>query len=412
MVTAMLRRLRFAWVLSVLVVLAGELQAQCQRSRLLPSDLGEEDWFGYAVALDGEWAIVGSPLDDDVANQSGAAYAFRRINGAWVQTQKLKASDASFGVAFGETLALSGTRIVIGALSDSPQGVFAAGSAYVFELEGDTWVQRAKIWAQAPTPNTFFGESVDISGGRILVGSMQASPVALYSGIAWVFEGSGSSWTQVATLIPSDAAQGDGFGSAVAIDGTRLVVGAASADVPPLGDNGAAYVFESPAPGVWLERQKLVASDAASADSFAFRLALQSDTIVIGATGQDVGVHGSGAAYVFGFEGASWVQRQKLLPADPALDAGFGARVSIDADIALIGALSTGDLGGNSGSAYAFRRTGMSWVQIGKLLANDGAAGDLFGVGVAISGTTALAGALNADHACPTVPTCNSGAAY
>jgi hypothetical protein len=401
-------------MLAVVIIsaMAGASWAQCQRAKLQPPDLTQGAECGHAVGVDGDWAIIGAPGDDDIASQSGAAYVYHRANGAWQQTQKLKASDASFGDSFGTGIALGGTRAVIAAYTDAPLGVHGAGSVYVFDLEGSTWVQRAKLWAQPPTPNTFFGLAVDISGGRIVVGSSNASPVGLSSGQAWVFEGSGSSWTQVAALVPSDAAQGDGFGTSVAIDGPWLAVGASSADVAPSFDHGAAYVFESPSAGAWVERQKLLASDGVSGDGFGVRAAIAGDTLILTAVGHATSGGASGAAYLFERAGLTWVERQRLVASDAHPAAGFGTWVSMDGELALLGASGSQDTGSNNGAAYAFCRVGAGWVQIGKLIANDGDGADLFGSSVALSGTTAIAGAIGRNEACPTVPACFSGAAY
>jgi hypothetical protein len=402
------------WVATIcaLIGMRGGVLAQCQSAKLAPADLDCRDYFGSSVAIDGDWAIVGSPQDDDLFEQSGAVYVFHRVNGTWAQTQKLKAGDAEYGDGFGYALAMDQGRAVIGAYFEAPQGVQGAGSAYVFELIGDTWVQRAKIWANNPTASTFFGETVALSGGRIVVGSYAASPVSLYSGAAWVFEGAGSVWTQVAMLVPSDAAPGDGFGSAVALDGTRLVVTASNADLPQGHDVGVAYVFESPAPGVWVERQKLVPSDGATSDAFGISVDVEGDTILIGSVLHDGAYPNSGAVYVFQWGGASWIETQQLVPFDADAEDRFGAAATMNGDLAVISCHVDDDLGWNSGAGYAFRREGSTWVQIGKLLAVDGSALDLFGAPVGLSGTTAIVGCFGDDDASPQDPGCQSGSAY
>jgi len=388
--------------------------AQCQVAKLLAADMGEGDYFGSSVAIDGDWAIVGAPQEDDVAEQSGAAYVFHLENGAWVQTQKLKAGDPLFGAIFGQVVAMDGLTAVISAPGDSPQGIAAAGSAYVFELSGGAWTQRAKIWASDPTSNAFFGsDSMALSGGTIVVGVNSASPAGLFSGIAYVFEGAASSWTQVARLFPSDAAPGDAFGTGVAIDGRRLVVGASGVDVPPGFDVGAAYVFDSPAPGVWNETQKLVASNGLHADVFGCSAAILPDIIMIGANARDEGAPNAGMAYAFELQGSIWVERQSLRAGDPESGTRFASAIGMHGDFAVFSAANATDGGYASGAAYVFRRTGSAWVQIGKVLPNDGAVGDLFSLlAVGLSEATVLVGALRGDDACPLTPTCDSGAAY
>jgi len=400
----------FGSTFGALLALCAGATAQVQRAKLLASDADCQDFFGSSVAIDGDWAMVGSPQEDEIAEQSGAAYVYHRVNGTWVQTQKLKAADAEFGDGFGYALAMDQGRAVIGAYAEAPQGVQGAGSAYVFELAGETWVQRAKIWANGPTANTLFAQAVAISGGRIVVGAKSASPVGWYSGAAWVFEGAGASWTQTAMLIPSDAAQGDGFGGIVAIEGTRIVVSAISANLPQAIDVGVAYYFESPTPGVWVERQKLVASDGTPSDAFGLSIAISGNTLMIGALSDTLDWN-AGAVYVFELQGGTWSEVQRLYGLDTTWNESFCV-VALDGDYAVVGAMGDDDAGWNSGACHAFRRVGPSWLQIGKLLDNDGGDLRLFGQWIALTGHTVLVACAGDDAAAPTDYTCQSGAAY
>jgi len=406
-------RITIKFLLVGVLATAGKSFAQCQVAKLLATDMEATDFFGSSVAIDGDWAIVGAPQEDDVAEQSGAAYMYHLQNGAWVQTQRLKASDALFGAIFGEVVAMDGSTVVVSAPGDDPQGIDSAGSAYVFELSGGTWTQRAKIWASDPAFSVFYGNSVAVSGGRIVIGASDASPVSLFSGAAYVYEGAGSSWSQVARLVPSDAGQGDEFGKSVAIDGSRLVVGAPFVDLPPRYDVGAAYVFDSPAPGIWNESQKVIASTGLPSDYFGFSTAISGGTILIGSVAQDEGAPNAGMAHVFELQSSSWVQRQNLLAGDPEAQASFASAVDLQGDFAVISAANATDAGYASGAAYVFRRTGSTWIQMSKVLANDGAVGDLFSIlAVGLFNTTVLVGARFDDEACPQDPTCNSGSAY
>jgi len=396
---------------SLLILSSGVTSAQVQRVKLVPPDVEYEDNFGYAVAIDGDWALIGSTLDDDIAEQSGAVYVYRRESGVWNLSQKLKASDARFGAEFGGALSMDGSLAIVGAASDAPLGINNAGSAYVFERLGNTWFERAKLWASDASPGATLGEAVDISGGVVVLGGARATGVSAFSGLAYVFEGGGSNWVQTARLIPSDAAQGDGFGDSVAVDGARLVVGASNADLPTGGNQGVAYVFESPSPGVWVEVQKLSAPGTLN-EYFGFDVDLHGNTLLVGATAANAVGYASGAAHMFQYDGVAWSYFQLLVGRDTKTNDRFGSWVALNGDLAIASGHLTDDLATNSGGAYAFSLQSSTWQQIGKLLPQDSLASNLVGIEVALSGRTAILGCRFDNSACPQDPACHSGAAY
>jgi len=395
----------------VLFLWASVAVAQVQAVKLIAPDAEYGDNFGQAVAIDGDWALIGSPLDDDIAEQSGAVYAYLRSGTAWSFVQKLKASDATASAQFGYALAMDGTRAVVGAFTDSPFGFQAAGSAYVFELVGATWAQRAKLTASDASPNWNFGEAVDVSGDVIVIGSWTAAGVAWLSGLAYVFEGGGSSWVQVARLVPSDANQGDGFGSSVAIDGTRLVVGASYAHQPPAQSIGAAYVFERQSPGFWSQTQRLTPPGAMN-NYFGFDVDLHADWILVSATAADTAGSNSGTVYAFQYGAGGWSLLQDVVGLDTTADDQFGAWFALDGGHAVMSGHGTDDYATNSGGAYAFSLQGAAWMQYGKMVPEDSYESHLVGIEVALSGRTAILGCRSDDSICPTNPACNSGAAY
>jgi hypothetical protein len=160
-----------------------------------------------------------------------------------------------------------------------------------------------------------------------------------------------------------------------------------------------------------VEVAKLVADDGATNDFFGFSVALSGDTVVIGAFRDSDDVKGvdSGSAYVFARSGTNWSQQAKLTATDGAANDTFGGNVALSGDTAVIGALGDDDdvNGVDSGSAYVFTRSGTSWSEQAKLIAADGAAGDVFGISIAFSGDTIVIGAdLNDEKAL------NAGAVY
>ena len=210
---------------------------------------------------------------------------------------------------------------------------------------------------------------------------------------------------EIAKLLDSNGEASDGFGGSVAVDGDTAVIGALQAD-GNVGGTGAAFVFLRNA-GVWTEQAKLSAIDGAASDGFGGSVALEGDTVVIGAIFHDDNGSNSGAAYVFTRSAGVWTEQAKLTASDGAASDLFGRSVAVDGDTAVIGADDDDDNGTNSGSAYVFIRSGITWTEQQKLAASDGAPFDRFGESVAVSGTTVVIGAILDDD-----NGTNSGSAY
>ncbi len=284
-----------------------------------------------------------------------------------------------------------------------------------------------------------FGYAVAISGDTAVVGAPfessnatgvngnQANNGAAESGAAYVFTRSGGTWTQQAYLKASNTEGGDRFGSSVAISGETVVVGAPAEDSGEAGvngdqadesasDSGAAYVFTRSG-GTWTQQAYLKASNTDASDSFGFSVAIDGDTVAVGAAGEDSsapGVNGdqasnaatnSGAAYVFTRSGGTWTQQAYLKASNTGASDLFGYAVAISSETALVGAPAeasnaTGVDGnqadnsaGESGAAYVFTRSGGVWTQQAYVKASNTGGLDQFGQAVAISGETAIVGA-------------------
>ena len=357
-----------------------EIAAWTEQAKLTASDATAYDELGGSVAVSGETAVVGAPLDDDVTADSGSAYVFVRSGGTWSQQAKLTASDPASDDGFGHSVTLSGDTIVVGAPSDDDGGI-NSGSTYVFVRSGTSWSQQAKLTASDPAGDDWFGNSVTLSGDTAVVGAPLDDDVAADSGSAYVFVRSGTSWSQQAKLTASDAGGHWAYlGWSVALSGDTAVVGAIADD--------SAYVFVRSG-GSWSQQVKLTASDAAASDWFGHSVAISGDTAIVGAYGDD----DSGSAYVFVRSGASWSQQAKLTASDAATGDEFGWSVALSGDTAIIGAYLDDDGASKSGSAYVFGRSGGSWSEQAKLNASDPTTNAQFGYSVAVSGNTAIMGA-------------------
>jgi hypothetical protein len=380
--------------------------AQHEVAKLRAADRVARDYFGRAVAISGDTVVVGAYLDDDNGTDSGSAYVFRFDGSKWVQQVKLRAFDGAPDDWFGYSVAVSGNVAVIGADRDNDLGP-KSGSAYVFRFDGSKWVPEAKLLPADGAANDHFGKSVAVSGDTVVVGAPFDDDNGTDCGAAYVFRYDGWGWVQHAKLRASDGAIDDLFGYiySVAVSGNTIVVGAQSDDDHGPA-SGSAYVFRYDG-NAWVEEAKLTASDGAARDAFGFSVAVSGDIAVIGANRNDDNGPDSGSAYVFRYDRSSWVEEAKLLASDAGPGQKFGYCVPISGDTVVIGAYLDDDRGAGSGSAYLYRFDGFSWVEEAKLLASDGAADDWFGYSLAVSGDTAVIGAFRHDDNGP-----DSGSAY
>ncbi len=343
-----------------------------QVAQLTASDGAADDEFGYSVAVDSDTIVVGAHLDDgtdsggNAITDSGSAYVFTKpalgwgdwsnldTNGKAGLTTKLTAFGAAAGDEFGISVAVDGDTILVGAHQNDSN----KGAAYIF-------TRFRGVWGNAPV--------------------------------------SGNHRVETAKLVAADAAADDEFGISVALDGDTAVIGALKDD-----DNGnqsgSAYVFTKVS-GVWSQKAKLIASDGAANDEFGISVALDGDTAVIGARKDDDNGNQSGSAYVFTKVSGVWSQKAKLTAADGAANDEFGISVAVEGDTVIVGANLTNhiDSDGNavndSGSAYVFTRDSAGgWSQKAKLTASDAAAEDLYGYSVAVSGDTVVVGAPYNDY--------------
>ncbi len=378
------------WIASLAMVLACTASTQAAlfdlETKLIAVDAATGDRFGYSVAISGNTAIVGAYGDDDVISFSGSAYLFDVTTGN--QIAKLTATDAAPLEFFGRSVAISGNTAIVGA-----PGYRDSGSVYVFDVT--TGNQLAKLTV---SETKAFGYSVAISGNTAIVGAFgedNYSPrpphflfgdhdSGSHSGSAYLFDISTGS--QIAKLTAEDATGTDQFGGHVAISGNTAIVGRLFDDHAG-GASGSAYLFDA---STGKQLAKLTASDAAASALFGRSVAISGNTAIVGARGDHVGGIASGSAYVF--DVTSGKQLAKLTPSDGAKSDLFGHSVAISGNSAIVGANWKDDAGLYSGTAYLFDvATGN---QLAKLTAPDAAAFDLFGGSVAISGNTAIVGAL------------------
>ena len=327
--------------------------------KVIASDGGVEERFGYSVAISGDWAMVGAPYED--LSNEGAVYVFQFIGGMWIETQKLKPSTLYNDGFFGLSVDMDGGLAVIGALGDNGGGD-NTGAAFVFELEDGTWVEKIKLMPSDPFPSDEFGAAVAVSGNSIIVGAQGKWGVGSYSGAAYVFKKIDGLWSETQKLTASDETIWDSFGNALDIQGDRILVAAYQNDIGASG-SGSVYVFEF-AGGTWVEQEILTASDPGEDDNFGSAVVLNNDRILVSARGDD-NEYGTDAGAVYYFEGASgeFVEQQKIIVSDAESLTSFGAAISVSGNMAVIGSMGHTDYASYIGAVNVYEFVDGLWEE-------------------------------------------------
>ena len=369
------------------------------RIRMIPIDPDGASSFGVSVDIRGDTAVIGATGANVGEDVVGAAYIFTQNEPPfWNQHTKLVAADRGAGDQLGFAVAIDGNKNeVIAGAPKQDAGGSASGAAYIFEQrEGASWVESTKLSDGETASEDQFGVSVAISGNFAISGAQQDDDIAPNAGAAYIFERSGFLWLQRTKLTTEDAQAGDLFGNAVAMDGETVLVGAPGVDdAGP--EAGAAYVFVKVGEE-WIQQARLIGDDLEIFDQFGSAVAVHGDTAIIGAYGKDDSGTDSGAAYVFVRSGASWTQQAKLTHRGAVRGDLFGYAVGVYEDNALIGAYRSDAAGPDSGAAYLFTRNGRTWTQSLLLLPNDISIGDEFGYSVNLTKGAAIIGAPKEDR--------------
>lgn len=312
------------------------------------------------------------------------------------QTTTLVAPDpgpgySGFGDRFGGAVAVSGSTLAIGAGARTVGGTGYVGVVYVYVKKGSSWVEQAEIPAPSQNYDEGFGAALALHGSTLVVGAEGLTVNGhAYQGGAYVYARKGSTWSLQATLLASDGAAQDFFGVSVVLSGSSVVIGALYAGA---NDAGGAYVFTRKGTA-WTQQAKLTASDGAQDDSFGCSVGYVGTTIVVGASGHATSTS-RGAVYVYTGKGASWSQQTELsVPSPGGAYDDFGTSVSMSGSTLLVGDdFATIDGHNAQGTAFVFVRKGTTWTQQAQLDATDAVAQDQAGWQVALSGSTAVVGA-------------------
>lgn len=356
------------------------VEVQHATMRIAPAEPFEYAFFGASVASNGSVLAVGAWGDTDVGRNTGAVYLFEVGEEGWAQTGRLVASDATAGARFGHSVAMSESVILIGALYDPARG-FRSGSVYVFERDGSVWQETAKLVPAGGKENMHFGSAVAIDGLTVLIGA--AGPSA---GFAYVFERGPRGWQEIERLEPqtNEALQ---FGVSVDLSDDVAVIGSpgmseGADDEDDTTVPGAAFVYERQG-SEWHEVAGLQPREPSGAQNFGLSVAASDELIIVGSP------DGIGRAYVYRRTSSDWVLQAEL--ASGTVDAEhFGFSVAVNGDLIAVGAPRSRS---GSGAAYVFQQQENDWLNVARLITAEPP--ELTGLGgsVAFAGDTLVSGA-------------------
>jgi len=375
------------------------------------------------------WSRTTSPGMSCGNNIPNVKLAFGRESTVMVICEdiKLTASDGAALNRFGSSVSISGDYVIVGAPGSVANKYHVAvyGSAYIFKREGTSWTQQAELTQPEYFEGTF-GGSVSISGDYAIVdakennyshsffifkregtswtqqteyydrrqypdntrSSVSISRDYAIGGIwssAYIFELGGTSWTQQAELFKPDLGYYEGFGDLVSISGDYAMVSTRTF-------LGLVYIFKREGE-IWTQQAELTSLGGSTEDLFGSSVSIDENYAVVGAEHDGGSGENSGAAYIYKRSGITWSELAKMIASDGTDGALFGNSVTIKGDYTIIGAKGDDENGTDSGAAYIFKREGTGWVQKTKLTAWDGGAQDNFGLSVSIDGDYAIVGA-------------------
>ena len=316
--------------------------------------------YGFAAALEGTNLVVTAPGDFNTNLFAGVAYVYVRSNSAWQLVATLHGTN-TLGDEFGDKVALSGNRIIVGAPGEAQFGPHS-GAAYVFINNGNgNWSKDARLTSPSATSNDYFGAAVAISGINAVVGSPRGREfdVPFKRGAAYAYKRFSSSWGLLTTLETDRSYAADYFGASVAISSNLLVVGMPGAlpfdATDEKATRRAAIVYKPDLSFQWNESAQLLPDQVHPMEMFSASVALDENRVVIGAPHDpEFGAGAPGSAYVYDTQGTNWYQRARLQGDTIQTNDAFGFAVALSGDLAGVSALSHQNTNAISGAAYLF----------------------------------------------------------
>ena len=338
--------------------------------------------FGWAVTLHGEFAAVSAPNESyNDLMLAGAVYVYRITDGNWKFFQKILPADPSNMKLFGSALKLNGLTLLVGAPNDGGK----TGSAYVFQFNGTSWEQTQKIVPINPVPFQLFGATVDLGYNYALISTISKDDQGVASGSIYQYKVTSDNWIPEKVIVSPEKNENDLFGACISIvSADHFLVGAPRAN-GQIANGGAIYSYTK-TDGNWGVNQKIAPSNGRTDGFFGSAGSFSGDRLLVGAMQESADSIKSGTAYLYHLdETGKWSFEQQLFPENQRNNDYFGISVLLNGEIAIIGSpkWDNGEFNSDMGSADLFYLTEGQWKLSGKIIPEDGAPDDHFGMAMA-----------------------------
>ncbi len=385
--------------------------------------------FGTRVSISGNYAIIGAPRYGATGLfNMGLAYIFNKTSSGWKQVARLAARDSATGDYFGGSVAISGDYAIVGSPNKKINQNIAQGASYVFRRSGSAWVLDTVLAKPGGLSYEDFGWSVGVcafntGGPGIAIGVPYSDAGGPDRGEVYCYKKTGTLWSFVQNIIPTDLFNADYYGSTIAMDTDYVAIGATGQDnnLYAYADAGAAYVYAFGG-GVWNFQQKLQGTTVRG--QFGFALSLSSNKLAVGAPWATTYSNTSSSVYIYTRTGSTWTNTTSMFiyNFEVVPNAGqiqpvsgttsisianltFGISLSLAGNTLLIGASGGTDYpnGGSSyysdriGSVYIYKNfSGNNYTRTDIIQSEFPGNGDLFGQTVSISGNAYIIGSPHA----------------
>jgi hypothetical protein len=397
-----------------------------QTQKLTGNPRHEDQYFGSSVAMDGQYAFISASnhdFDNNEMTGPGSVSVYRLEGDTLAFHQLLIPPVVGTTYGFGNQVALSGDWAAITSIHDTDEDgeniFYSCGAIYLYKKVGDNWQFQQKLVHSDRTDYDMFGQSIAMSGDHVVVGAIWQTTDAngqdemSEAGATYVFQRVGDTWSQQQKLVAHDRASEDRYGAALSLDGNRVFVSATESSLDENSQNeawraGAVYVYELQG-GTWQHTQKLVCRDRESSGFFGGSMSAKGEMLVVGAysstdENQQNGIPGAGAAYIFGRNADGWQQLRKVVAPTRQQSAQFGSNVIMSGDHVLIGApgdateLSNQYGAYRAGAVYLYRMEGWNLEYVQGWRHTDNFTDDFLGRPIAMHDGFILAGTSTHDY--------------
>ncbi|MCH2134325.1 MAG: FG-GAP repeat protein [Phycisphaerales bacterium] len=381
--------LRITTGITALLIGSGVAAAEpCEVELPLSGEATLDAMIGTAVSIDGDWAVVGAPLDTGNAWASGVIYVYEWIDAGWALHSRLVADDGDIGDMMGVSVDVLGDQIIAGAWFDNDAGS-NSGAAYVFDYDSSLgWTQSAKLVMPGAAPEDAFGRTVALGADFCAIGAPLDDDQGPTSGSVCVFNRTGTGgWTFETKLLHPGGAAGDQLGLSLAVDGDRILSGA------PWSNDGRGEIHLWERFGTWTHTWYMtMESVGAPSDYFGFSVAIDGDRMAAGTYRDDSYGEDAGSLWtmVRVFDGWAYTKHP---PPTPQVGACFGVSLALSGERLLVGSYYGEVNGVSTGTVDVMGVTGTGWASMGSLVGTGLVAEAEFGWAVGLDGERALVGA-------------------